>query len=374
MRVLIVGSMNVGNIGDNLLGAILQEMVLRSDPNSEVIVDNSARIDLVDWADMVIVGPGGLIDDVVTTNVDNYLRFLRKAQKQNKINMLLGVGVQRLREPSAMKVSQEVLGGADFISVRSPEDAHILTTKAGVESKVYGLGDIAFMLQDKYILDRLSRRTKRTHFAKLKNAFNFSLKPKLGFSLMNWDFSHVDRNKIQSGLEEIAKNYTEYIEENLGTLTNDFSVVLICQSSDDFPLYEKLAKKYNLPLMRLNETSFENSIELLNVYKNLDIVLTGRFHGLIMAALTGKPTMNVSIGDHKQKKLIHADMPSLMSANFRLEQLYEDDLFSKFIAEYKSGQLPVADEEEVKRCYRLANINQSILDYYLSRASRTGGV
>jgi polysaccharide pyruvyl transferase WcaK-like protein len=118
----------------------------------------------------------------------------------------------------------------------------------------------------------------------------------------------------------------------------------------------------------------EDSSELYYVYKKLDVVLTGRFHGLIMAALTGKPTMNVSIANHKQKKLIDTDLPSLASGNYRLEQLYEEDLFSELVAQYKKKQLPVADSKEVDRCHRLTSLNQSILDYYLLRGNKPGAV
>lgn len=368
MRVLIVGSMHVGNIGDDLLGAILCETIRDIVPDAEILVENTSNIDLADQADVVIVGPGGLIDDVVVENIDNYMRFLRKAQQRGIVNMMIGVGVQRLKSSVSKRECREVLNKADLVTVRSRGDAQALR-EAGVTVPVYALQDPAFMLCNKHILNSLLHQAdNRSYVQAIREAVpRVSTKPTLGFCLMNWDFNHVDRNKIQPNMVQIASKYTHYIYENMGTLTKYFKVILICQSEHDYPFYKKLGEMYALHVIKLHETSLKNSVELYEVYRDVDYVMAGRFHGLIMAMITRKPLMNISIANHKQLKLME-DQPSLAKANYSLEQLYEEDLFTKFVEEYKARKLPRANQEETARCAELAEMNATLIEYQLLRA------
>lgn len=369
MKILIIGSTKAGNIGDDLLAVVTAEIVKAAYPKAEVKIENSSRKDLVNWADVVILGPGGLIDDIVEGNVENYLDFLELAQNQQKLNLAVGIAVQRLETDGAKISCRKILSRADFVSVRSQQDAVILK-EAGVTSQVYALQDIAFILGNNNFLGRLVASLEQDNtlrrFPKMPTVRK---RPKLGFSLMNWELDErIDRNKIRPNLTEVTKQYTDYIHKNFSKLTSYFDLTLICQSSDDYPLYKKLADDHGASLLELHKHPLEQAIKLHSAYKNVDVVLTGRFHGLIMAMLTGKPTMNVSISDHKQAKLSQ-DAPSLKRMNYGLEQLYQEDLFDKFISMHKHKSLPIVEAADVERCRRLASFNISFLEYHLLRHS-----
>lgn len=341
-------------------------------PGAEIRIENSSRFDLVEWADVVILGPGGLIDDVVTENVDNYLRFLRRSQERGIVNMMVGVGVQRLRTAVGKKICKDVLSKADYVSVRSPGDAKLLAD-IGVRSHVFALQDMAFLLHDKSLRRKLRNSISAKSFItnRLSDVlYRPRLRPTLGFSLMNWDFTHVDRNKIQPDMVQVADQYTEYIMENFSVLKRLFDVYLICQSGDDIALYERIADRYKVRIIPLHELELDQSIALYDAYSKLDFVMTGRFHGLIMAALAQRPLMNISIGNHKQAKLISQDLPSLAPVNFRLEQLYGEDLFTKFIDMAQAHTLPKADSREIARCAQLARMNRDLMDYFVGRSGK----
>ena len=112
----------------------------------------------------------------------------------------------------------------------------------------------------------------------------------------------------------------------------------------------------------------ETSLELYNTYEKFDAVITGRFHGLVMAILHKSPVMNISLPSHKQHKLITEHVRSLLPSSYSLEDIYNKDLFSEFAKFFKKSPRASIKKDERNSCIALANEYKSLISDALAES------
>ncbi len=359
MKFLIASANGYGNTGDDLIAVALQRLVKDIDKEAEITLTRPPfDSSILAPVQIVIVGGGGLLYDYDKsgTNVENYLAYVDAAHDQDKPVGLIGVGEQGIFTDKAKQRYRQTLGKADVITVRSQQDADVLAKDVGLTKTVDVLEDLVFTFKPKQssLLSRLKARPA---------------KPRLAFSLANLARQGLDAKQLGAEADTALNNYDKYINsDKLAPLFTDFKVVLVCQSRDDLPLYQKLSKQYDAELFY--PENIDQAEELFSVYARCDLVLTSRFHGLVAAALLGKPVLATGLPDQKVDKLIRERLPSLKRSFFSLQEFVDDDLASKVGELCRGRKLRRSRRREVAKAHHLALKNRAAVKQLYEKAKR----
>ena len=146
MRILIASANGYGNIGDDLATIAVSNFFKHQLKNPTIRLTRPPINEaLVTWADVVVVGGGGLFFDTLPDNVENYLAYLRVAKRHRRLTMVLGIGTQGISTKAAQEAYREVLNKVDLITVRHQQDADALQA-IGVTRTIHVLADPVFAL------------------------------------------------------------------------------------------------------------------------------------------------------------------------------------------------------------------------------------
>lgn len=256
MNVLICGATTYGNLGDdairdcmidaiNTSGALVNLKTTRPYPNQE----------LLNWADKIIIGGGGLIYDAIFGEDDAHYSYFFKMYAQhaienNKPLALIGCGTQGLTQLNNIKHFESIINYSSYITVRQKKDVEWF-------NKTYDYSpiladDLAFSFIP-HINDDLGIQDKKN-------------KPYLG----------LIPSRLQLNFE---KNYIWLIE----TLSKHYEVFLFCSSYEDMPLINKLAP-YLIENDSIRIFRYLTPGQLIFQLKAMDKIISARYHGLVFAS------------------------------------------------------------------------------------------
>lgn len=367
-KVLIVSARGFGNVGDDLVSMIsgaLFNTILNGQAEIK-FADLSFRQDEVAWADIVVLGGGGILYDSSFENVENYLRFIDHARLMGKKTVALGVGTQGINTEYGRRRYRETLSSLDLLIVRDLKDADTLA-EVGVSRPIYATTDVAFLLPE--LLDDMRTLYSYNESQALKTVretkAGLTKKQQLIMVSLATESLQVNVSKDQDKVD-YKKRYKAQVDF-IGRLQKNavYKVVLVCQSEDDRQLYEDIVKKYpNISMVTFNGGT--DALDILDIYRLADIVITSRYHGFIAALLAGCSVYVVDgANSGKTIKAIQSHVPSVLpriiSAD-RLSSLADTDL---------SEELGVNQADDVNTTIVKARQTrmylESLLDGYISR-------
>jgi polysaccharide pyruvyl transferase WcaK-like protein len=316
LHILIASANGYGNVGDDLATLAVSKFFKRQLKNPTIHFTRPPMdTALVRWADVVVVGGGGLFFDTLPDNVENYLSYLRVAQAQHKLTMVIGIGTQGIKTESAKKAYREVLNKTDLITVRHQHDADALHA-VGVTQEVHVLADPVFALpkaRQPYPAQPPSKR-----------------RPIVAVSLANTRQRPEVMQKLEPELREKWQKLQDKTDAGIAELTKMYDVRLVLHSEDDRETYEGWSKAYNIPILggHAKHNTPHASKDTAALYADADYVLTSRFHGLILALLAKKPVFALGFEGTKIHWTIQTQVPALQAFYMSSEAFIENNTAS----------------------------------------------
>ena len=313
MHILIASANGYGNVGDDLATLTVSKFFKRQLKNPTIRFTRPPMDKaLIDWADVVVVGGGGLFFDTLPDNVENYLGYLRTAQRQKKLTMVIGIGTQGISTESAKKAYREVLNKTDLITVRHQNDADELQS-IGVTQEIHVLADPVFALpkaRTPYALQPAARK-----------------RPVVAISLANTRQRPEVMEKLDPELREKWQKLQDKTDAGIAALTKTYDLQLILHSEDDRETYEAWSKAYNIPILGGHSKANKPhaSQDTAKLYADADYVLTSRFHGLILALIAKKPVFALGFEGTKIHHTIRTQIPALHAYYMSSEAFIDDD-------------------------------------------------
>lgn len=307
-RAVVVSAHGAGNIGDDAVSLAAAQMALSVGFEDVELSGPAWSPQQVDAADLVIVGGGGLLYDVHhlgdadVENVGNYTSPLLRARMLGKATAGLGLGTQSIATPLGQRVFGHALRATDLLTVRDEGDVAELRERLGLAGTRL-TADLAFAL----------RALERPGTAPPLPARMWADSPAgrpLALVAMPATIAHVF-----GGLDGLVDYGAAFVREAADT----HEVVLAQHSADDAELCALLHRATGARVQPLDRIGVRASMAL---YRAASLVVTGRYHGIIFAALGGRSRV-VAVGRESTKigRLLRHDLPSLRSARLDPSEL-----------------------------------------------------
>lgn len=344
-RVTIFGASGCNNVGDDLLGVTLQLLLQKQLGDAiEVVLAPQHIREYIEQSDAIVIGGGGLIYDYDFANVENYVALIERAAAQQIAVYMMGMGVQHVFSEEAKVLYRRALRHVQAVTVRDDDEKAFFVDELGCEAhKVIISRDLAFLAPELIGEPKHPQPQDKKH---------------LMISIADWKLSKANYDKIEKGLSEQYKAFVDYLHANIDDLARQYTVTLVCQAVEDKDLYKDLSEKHDVGLITFD--TIESSKTLLDVYAQADLVITGRYHGLIAAVLADKPVICVSFGGHKQQKLINDSFPSLREQFYSVDTFTKQDVLGTLRDSTAWDDVAKATHAERQHCISLARKNYMV--------------
>lgn len=267
-KILVYGFYYKGNIGDDLFIASYRHLF----PDFELTFTDNISIKQLQKADAVFFGGGSFL-----LEHPNFTEETLQILKSKKI-FYIGVGVEAIIHPMHL----ELMSYALLLAIRSPEQAERLKK---INSNVLVIPDLVYALQDKVMISskidrsvlvipnitvvpqRVEPHWKHTAWAYFKSEFT---------QFLDW---LVD-NDYQPKLFSMCHS----IEEDDGWVSGELIGHMEKRNRDLF--------LHDCP---------SNIQELTRLFSQYEIIITQRFHGIVLSEMTRTPY--IAIHHHDKLKL-----------------------------------------------------------------------
>ncbi len=274
--VLVACASLTGNAGDRLLAAAAVKFLKCVWPElAFVVVDGRVDRQLIAKAKFVIVGPGGMLFDINGTrtdlyNIANWFRFFHVAKEYSIPFALLGIGDQGTNLDLSKIFVERALVDVAVVSTRDRETANLIVKLT--ESPVMNLPDFSINFQQE--IAKVSKKSK--------------------FTLAICGDFRFDRRSIENVLAFCRKRGIR-----------NLSVVL--QANEDFEWWEHVGCDVcvggGLEPMVFDVRN-EHPQQFYSVIASASMLVTSRFHGLMVALMSGTPTLVFSDHEDKRERLL----------------------------------------------------------------------
>ncbi len=363
MRLVISGYYGFGNVGDEaILAAILDRVQVRL-PDAEIVVLSGnpqhttaqytvravQRWSLRDvWrqlraADLLISGGGGLIQDSTSAlSPLYYLGVLALARRAGTPSMIFAQGLGPLRRRLIRRLTASAFRSAAAITLRDEQSVRFLEDELGVTSPPAQVtADPAMLLAP--------CPTERTEHL-LRNCGLSMHAPVVGLSL---------RGGLEEGLVETVVPLIGHLRRALNA-----QVLLIpFQPSEDAPVACQLATASGGAAVLHGVT---DPREILGVISSLDLLISMRLHGLILAAASAVPALGISYDPKVARFARTADQPTV-----NLDELSTECLIQEVDDLWATRQQRAAERQQVAT--RLADAAQRNFDVLTALAEALSG-
>jgi polysaccharide pyruvyl transferase WcaK-like protein len=355
-RALVVSAHGAGNIGDDAVSLAAAQMAGCVGFQEVELSGPAWSPQQVDAADLVVVGGGGLLYDVHhlgepdIENVGNYTAPLLRARLMGKATAGLGLGTQSIATTLGQRVFGHALRAADLLTVRDEGDVAELRDQVGFTGARL-TADLAFAL-------RALERPGTLPPVPVPLANDGPTGRPLAIVALPGTIAHVF-----SGPDGLAG----YGAALLRALEDTHEVLVAQHSTDDAELCASLRRSTGVKVQRLDRLGVRAALAL---YRAASLVVTGRYHGIVFAALGGASRV-VAMGRESTKigRLIRHDLPSLRDARLDPSEL------GRTVPAEVLGRAAQPAAAEVRRLEVRALQNIGLLDAALgARGARNPGV
>lgn len=265
MNVLIASAAGYGNLGDDSIRDALSSTLKRLYPNMKISHTNPPpKKEAVEWADLTIVGGGGLLYDSDFANVVNYMSYIEWAHELGKPSIALGVGVQGISTEEGKRYYQRALNRANLVTTRDRESRGILINLVRISTPIQVCADLSFLLD---------LRPNRDHAPKDE--------PTLGICIRDFSPEFPPRNR-----------YLGSIFDGLNRVRDRFKLIFFSFSRDDLGLTRNLHREFeNSDFYEYSESwSPKDFLSLMN---QCDLMVCTRYHAFIFSILLGIPALPI---------------------------------------------------------------------------------
>ncbi|MEM2112257.1 MAG: polysaccharide pyruvyl transferase family protein, partial [Candidatus Bathyarchaeia archaeon] len=261
MKVLIANAAGYGNLGDDSIRDALVGAIEQLNPAVKIVCTHPPpHKALVKEADLIIVGGGGLLYDSDFANVVYYMSYLEWAQEFQKPNIALGVGVQGIITEKGKEYYKKVLNKVDLITTRDQESRDILINHLGISAPVHVCADLAFLLKL-----QLMNKTQEPE----------ENKPILGICVRDFHPDFPPR-----------KRHVNSVREALRIINDEFKLVFLTFSMDDYELNMKLHSEFkNSSFFFYNYNEGWTVEKFLPLISQCDLMLCTRYHAFIFSII-----------------------------------------------------------------------------------------
>lgn len=336
-KILLVTANNNGNIGDDAITHASFDMLQAIFPNAQILVDKAPAVkQTISNVDLVVLGGGGIFYDNCFYNAQNYCQYFLYAHEAGVKSCAIAIGALGRRTILGNELFKQALDLTEFIVVRDQQSQLALTTMVSTTTPVILKQDVAFTLQS----DGNTIIPRKTN------------KPLLLFSLL--DAKGKPNMLVYQNAQFDCMQF----------LVEHFEVKLLLQSTDDLAFYTELSNKFNLEIIKI---AFRSVKQIVNIYQQCDLVVTGRLHGYIFASLAQVPTISVVV-KRDNSKLYRLIIDSIPSGQIGLidKSVYTINKIKDKIAIFnKYPKSLIVDYLEVKDCQKQSNQTSDVIRKYL---------
>jgi polysaccharide pyruvyl transferase WcaK-like protein len=331
-NILVFGYYNKENWGDDVFEYVFKNHILK-DSKYNVIFKNLDNLNdntqVYKNVDKVIIGGGDVINEYFFNN-ESIQKF--KEYFDGKPIYFVGVG---LTYPDAIKV----MDFGDCFFIRNKKDYKIVKDRYNDKS-TYVIPDIAF---------NLLNELKDVDISKTPNTVK-----NIGISLPNTWLSKgkIFNKKLLSNICEIIKNLS--VNYNVHLIPFDTSKN---PDNSDVNLLDNI-KKCLGDLEKVKYVQKQSTYEMIEYYKNLDIVIGGRFHSIILSIITQTPFISL----YASSKI----------ENLKSDLLLESSSFNNLFTKLKidNDDLPMTiDEQDLLNKLEYINNNYNNITDLLSKVN-----
>ncbi|MGF6226886.1 hypothetical protein QFZ27_000841 [Inquilinus ginsengisoli] len=289
-RAVVVSAFGVGNVGDDAVSFGAREVLYRNGFDQVDLVGPNPDYSVIDTADLIVVGGGGLLYDSSFSNVSNYTAPIRYAYERGVPSAVLGVGAQGIRTTLGAAAYKDALSLARLVTVREHSDAKTLTETVGLKN-VHTTGDLALLLADG---PRPVPVRRDPNLAVLS----------LSHSLESW-------------LAKRDSTIDAYLDETIDSLGKGYTTVVgVVHSVDDEAIYERLRQRREIHVVKAAE--FDVSA-IMDLYASAGLAVSSRFHGLLFSVMGRTPLVQVCGPTSKSGRALAERFPSLTRAAVLLD-------------------------------------------------------
>ena len=319
MNILVASANGYGNAGDDICAVVSQELVRNASKKHKVKVTAPPfNESLAEWADVIVLGGGGIIYDANKDNMENYLAYIEYGQEHGKKTVGLGLGEQGIVTKEGEKRYKAAFNKMDLLTVRSKLDADRLK-KFGTTT-VEATQDLGFSFDYSHYREKANKVQAKRKSRPVK-------KPKLGVVLSNQEHLVNDLKLAFSKQEKVnALHFKNSFEKNFEQIAQAFDVTLITQSRDDLGMAEHYRQHYGVSVHSYHKV--KDLHKLLKLYGKQDLILTQRFHGAVFSFMMDVPAIVLGYHGQKQYKLLHD-----MGLSSRLVMYHKPKELEKLLSE-----------------------------------------
>ncbi len=286
MKVHVAGPYACGNFGNDCSIDIVRSHLLRVWDGAEISISDidAAEFSPTEQDACVLAGSGllcGRTYDSGTDSLRHFLRYPAAMQWFDKRSYLLGVGVQGQLQSGIVGPYLPTFDAMQLRTVRDSTSAAILR-EVGVTSPVLECADLAYLNPPVPIVG--NTQTK------------FDSRPVLGVVA-----SQPDRGVIYSG----SDSFENRIRDVVASLSNRFDLRFFSfdRAADDWLPASWGATPDWVTYDTLSSASIRTFTQAIS---SVDILLTSRFHGLILAASMGIPFVALGATGEKNERECNA--------------------------------------------------------------------
>ena len=304
-KVLVYGWYHQGNTGDDLF----IEAFCHLFPDYQFIFTDSISLDKLTDIDAVFFGGGSFLLDRPNITSDSLLALA------NRKVFYLGVGVEADIHPT----HQEIMSHATLIATRSPEQVERLKI---LNSNVTLIPDLVYSLQSK-----LNKPTKISKSVLVMT--NIAVVP--NNSDPHWKHASWDYFKSEFG------QFLDWLIES-GYRPQLFSMCRGLNLSDDWASAELVAAMSRRSRNRIMTETPVGIKEILDLVARHELIITQRFHGIVLAEMTRTPY--IAIHHHDKLKFSQPNEGTFLSYYNSSKQSYIS-AFEQTIKMEFSNTLPI---------------------------------
>ncbi len=278
LRVLLCGAFGYGNLGDNLIRDEAIRFFNEYFPYIDVYVDRPHPNDeLIDYVDLRIIGPGGLLYD----KNERHNEYFKKYMKKPFITM--GTGFQHIEDIKEDGIIKHCIKNADIMIQRHLDDIKIIGNYRSIKYNIFLAPDFGYYFSN----------------TNLNSFCDIPKKEKIVCGCFNKNTEHLLS-------EELLKEIDTFVSFH----------------EEDNEMMSKISKFKN-DQRTTNEYYFDSYEYLYSIIKQVDLLITSRYHAGILGKLNRK-TKICYLTDEDNSKGSGYKLVSEFKNKFNKEQFLND--------------------------------------------------
>lgn len=340
MKIVISGFYGAGNLGDESILSSILSSIKKQSPNAEFTIlslnpvetrklysvnavfrpdfgpkwfqtDFKEMLNAIKKSDLVIIGGGGLLEDVHNYfSIPRYLHTVILAKLFRKPVMFYSVGVGPISNKVSKFMVRSICSISDLITVRDQKSKEILDH--------LGISKVPIIVSEDpvFLLEAIDSNLAKKILIKEKIPLN---KPLIGVSVRQIEWHNLNYSCLAKFLDYLVSS-------------QDVNIVFVPfgreASPTDLDLSRQIIDQMKHKAYVLEE--IYSPSETLGIIKQFNFLIGMRFHSLMMGAIAGIPTLGICYLPKVEALLTKLGYNKYYYVNGDFSDLTYEDLLEKF--------------------------------------------